>query len=131
MNKKRSAGNQESTASKNTAYKTGDTFTSKLFVSGINTPICVQLLINQPEFLLGKGDSCDGILGFNGEISKQHCKIVYNKGEYFIIDLGSTNHTFLNQKELAPNKEYRVHPGDQIRLSTSTFLVEEIYSAEG
>ena len=41
-------------------------FVPRLFISGVNTPVCVQLLIDKPSFTLGKGDGCDGVLAFNG-----------------------------------------------------------------
>lgn len=103
----------------------------QMFISGVNTSVCVQLLINTPEFILGKSDSCNGILSFNDEISRKHCKIVWHNNQYFIVDLNSTNGTYLNNEMLMPNKEYPIRPGDQLRLSASTFLVEQIFSATG
>lgn len=110
-----------------TTYKRIDA--NRIFISGVNTPVCVQLLINLPEFLLGKNDSCNGNLSFNGEISREHCKIVWHDNQYFIVDLNSTNGTYLNGEMLVPNQEYPIQPGDYLRLSASTFLVEQIYSA--
>lgn len=107
----------------------GHNFDPGLFVSGINTPVCVQILINTTEFVLGKSDSCNGVLSFNEEISREHCKIVWHDGQYYIIDLNSTNGTYLNDEMLVPSQEYPIRPGDHIRLSASTFLVEQIYSA--
>ena len=101
-----------------------------LFLSGINTPVCVQLLLNTPEFTLGKSDSCDGILAFNDEISREHCKILQREGQYYIVDLNSTNGTYLNDEMLVPNQEYPIQPGDRLRLSASTFQVEQIFSAK-
>ena len=103
-------------------------FVPCLFISGVNTPVCVQLLINKPEFTLGKSENCDGILVFNDEISREHCKIIWRNGSYFVIDLNSTNSTCLNGMELSPGQEYPIRPGDQLRLSASIFQIEQIYS---
>lgn len=88
----------------------------------------MQLLIDKPEFTLGKSEKCDGILVFNDEISREHCKIIWRNGVYFIVDLNSTNSTCLNGMELVPGQEYPIQPGDQLRLSASTFQIEQIYS---
>ena len=98
------------------------------FISGVNTPVCVQLLINKPGFVLGKSDACDGVLSFSDEISREHCKIIWREGQYYIMDLNSTNGTCLNDMLLSPNQEYPLNTGDRLRLSASTFQVEQIYS---
>ena len=106
-------------------------FRPSIFVSGVNTPVCVQLLVNKPEFTLGKSDSCDGVLSFNDEISREHCKIIWKDGKYYLIDLNSTNSTCLNDAVLTPGQEYPMQAGDRLRLSASTFVIEQIYSAIG
>ena len=106
-------------------------FCPVIFISGVNTPVCVQLLIDKPEFVMGKSDACDGVLSFNDEISREHCRIVWRDGQYAIVDLNSTNGTCLNDEVLVPGREYRISPGDRLRLSTSTFLVEQIFSRMG
>ena len=106
-------------------------FKPAIFISGVNTPVCVQLLINKPEFILGKSDNCDGVLSFNDEISHEHCKIIWKDGQYYLIDLHSTNGTCLNDAVLTPGQEYPLHAGDRLRLSASTFVIEQIYSAAG
>jgi len=110
-------------------YREMCAFLKDRFISGINTPVCVQLLIDKAEYVIGKSDSSDGILSFNDEISREHCKIVWHDAKYFIVDLNSTNGTYLNDEMLVPNQEYAIQPGDHLRLSASTFLVEQIYSA--
>ncbi len=109
--------------------KEAPAFYPQLFLSGVNTPVCVQLLIDKPTFVLGKSESCDGVLAFNDEISREHCRIAWHDGDYTIADLNSTNSTCLNGSVLIPGQEYPLHPGDRLQLSASTFLVEQIYSA--
>lgn len=103
-------------------------FSLGLFLSGVNTPVCVQLLINKPIFVIGKLDTCDGVLAFNDEISREHCKITWHDGQTCICDLNSTNGTALNGEMLAAGHEYPIGPKDMIRLASSTFEVEQIYS---
>lgn len=123
---KRAPGIIDTKSSRNSVIKAE--FIVDQFISGVNTPICVQLLINKPEFVLGKSDACDGVLSFNDEISREHCKIIWREGQYYIMDLNSTNGTCLNDMLLSPNQEYPLNTGDRLRLSASTFQVEQIYS---
>ena len=106
-------------------------FTPSIFISGVNTPVCVQLLVNKPDFVLGKSESCDGILSYSDEISREHCRILWRDGNYYLMDLNSTNSTWLNEEMLTPGQEYPLHAGDRLRLCASTFVVERIYSASG
>lgn len=103
-------------------------FYPTLLICGVNTPECVQLLVNKPEFVLGKSEECDGILSFNDEISRRHCVVSYKDGEYSIMDCESTNGTFLNGSQLDKGITYPLAEGDRLRLSTSTFIVEKLYN---
>lgn len=103
-------------------------FVPELIICGLNTPVCVQLLVNKPEFTLGKGADCDGRLAFNDEISRLHCRIRWNDGRYELEDCGSTNFTYLNGGTLDQGVRYLIQEGDEIRLSTSTFRIERIHT---
>lgn len=103
-------------------------FVPSLIICGLNTPVCVQLLVNKQDFTLGKGAQCDGVLAFNDEISRQHCCIHWRNGDYEIEDCGSMNFTYLNGERLEKGSRYRLMEGDQLRLSTSTFLIERIHT---
>ena len=103
-------------------------FIPTLLICGVNTPVCVQLLVNKPEFMLGKSDECDGVLSFNEEISREHCLILYKDGEYYIRDDKSTNGTYLNGALLEKGVAYPLVEGDRLRLSASSFTVEKLHN---
>lgn len=102
-------------------------FKPSLLLCGVNTPECVQLLINAEAFVLGKAEDCHGRLDFNTEISRHHCEIIWRDGLYYVKDHGSTNHTYLNDAMLEPQVEYPLVSGDRLQLSTSVFTVEEFH----
>lgn len=106
--------------------KTDDVLSPELFLWGINTPVCAAYLINKPTFTLGKAETCDGVLAFSDEISREHARITCRDGVYYISDLGSTNKTYLNGQLLIPNEETQLNVGDRITLSVYSFSVDHI-----
>ncbi len=61
-------------------------------------------------------------------VSRKHAKFVLdgNTQEIFIIDMGSTNGTFVNGEKLKPNERFRLNKGDEIVLGkTFKFILEE------
>lgn len=101
-------------------------FSISLLISGINTPTCATYLVTKPEFVLGKADSCDAVVSFSEEISREHAKITWSSDGYAITDLNSTNGTFLNGRMLRANEPQALASGDRIGLSTFLFSVEII-----
>ena len=77
------------------------------------------------EMLIGRGDVSRGV---NPEIllddeaalpegvSRLHSKIFCEGNEYFILDLNSTNSTYLNKQKMVPQQHYRIGDGDEIQL---------------
>lgn len=101
-------------------------FSVSLLISGINTGTCATFLINKPVFTIGKAGTCDAILDFSEEISREHAVIKWEEGQYTITDLNSMNGTFLNGSRLQPNAPQTVKEGDRIGISTFLFAVERI-----
>lgn len=56
--------------------------------------------------------------------SREHTEIVQENGKYFVVDLGSTNGTYLNDQLLAHRHELRA--GDVIRIGSSIFRFETL-----
>ena len=52
-------------------------------------------------------------------IGRQHARIERRNGQYYIIDLGSANHTFLNGRILAPNQPYHLEDGMELTFTDS------------
>jgi len=58
-------------------------------------------------------------------VSRKHAEVRRKGGDFFLIDLGSTNGTMLNGQALRPGIEIRLQHGDRIRLGERTELVFE------
>ena len=55
-------------------------------------------------------------------VSRKHAQIFYNGVNWEIEDLGSSNGTFINDKELAPHRRYPLQTGDVVKLSSQCTL---------
>lgn len=50
-------------------------------------------------------------------IGRKHAKIEYQMGNYYLVDLNSVNHTFLNGQQLSPNQPYVLQPGCEVTFT--------------
>jgi len=80
---------------------------------------------DKPEIIMGREDPISSVFpdidltdygGDDKGVSREHARISFRGGQAFIEDLGSTNHTFVNQKELAPRQPHPLNNGDEVRL---------------
>lgn len=61
-------------------------------------------------------------------VSRLHAEILVEESSYYIIDLGSSNGTYINNIRLEPKKRHPLNLGDQIDLTNGskvTFLFVE------
>lgn len=49
-------------------------------------------------------------------ISRQHAALMWQAGTFYVVDLASTNHSYLNEARLFPHKPQKLHPDDHLRL---------------
>lgn len=84
-----------------------------------------QVMINKPRFRIGKERSCvDFFIGDNTAISRGHADIVIRDDRYYIIDMNSTNHTFVNGMMLQSGEEFEIQSGAKVRLANEEFDFE-------
>ncbi len=63
---------------------------------------------------------------FNGAalgVSRQHARVFYERGQVFIEDKGSTNHTHVQGRQLTPSTSQPLRSGDEIRLGRLVLIV--------
>jgi hypothetical protein len=79
---------------------------------------------NEPV-LIGRSDTERGLLAdvdltnYEGRrlgVSRSHCKLHYQDGNWQIEDVGSQNHTEVNGQRLTPGERFPLHHSDEIRL---------------
>jgi pSer/pThr/pTyr-binding forkhead associated (FHA) protein len=54
--------------------------------------------------------------GYDGGVGRTHARIYVQGGQFYIEDLQSVNHTFVNQKQVMPGQTQPLNNGDEIRL---------------
>jgi pSer/pThr/pTyr-binding forkhead associated (FHA) protein len=79
--------------------------------------------IKDEKFFIGRGDSCQ-LRPKSESISRKHCAIVQKDGRVLLVDLKSRNGTFVNEKQLSPEKAKILKSGDKIRCGQLEFEVE-------
>lgn len=72
------------------------------------------------EFLIGREASCQ-LRPASPSISKQHCGITIRGEQAFVRDCGSTNGTFVNEEQVAGEREVR--HGDKLRVGPLEFTI--------
>lgn len=91
-------------------------------IVAMNTENRVEVVITKGSFVLGKNAGMvDGVISINKMISRVHCKIENNGGQYTVTDLQSANGTYVNRIRLQPNRPTPIKNGDVIRLANSDF----------
>lgn len=95
-----------------------------LKIVSINAPVYMEFNITKNEFILGfKKELVDGVISYNKKISRVHCKINKYENQYTIMDLDSSNGTYVNNIRLHPHNPYIIKNDDIVRLANSEFKV--------
>jgi pSer/pThr/pTyr-binding forkhead associated (FHA) protein len=86
---------------------------------------------NQTNVIIGRAPSSDIQVVTDG-ISRKHLEVIEKEGEYFVIDYGSTNGTFLNDERLEPNVEHPFNSFFPLKLGFHVYLylVDEVSSEQ-
>lgn len=74
-----------------------------------------------PQFSIGKSTDNELCLNDNRAISRKHAVIYGMNGNFSVMDVGSTNHTYLNGEMLNPNYEAGLQDGDVIKFADEEF----------
>ena len=76
------------------------------------------------EFLIGKSsERVQGVITGNNAISRAHCKIVRKNGNYYVVDMGSSNGTYVNGKRIEPNIPEPILDKSQLRIANAESIV--------
>lgn len=93
-----------------------DKYAYLIFLSG---PLMGKMYpLREGAIVLGRGHENEIAVTDSG-ISRRHCEIRFSKGKAFVRDLGSTNGTFLNGRQV---QERELLDGDKVQISTSTIF---------
>lgn len=99
-----------------------------IYVSGTSDPV---FLSSDEKFAIGRKveETSEALLdlsklgGYLLGLSRRHAMIRRAEFGYEVIDLSSTNGTWLNDERLIPNRPYPLTSGSRIRLGRMRFFV--------
>jgi|GEM_PF-6697733 len=81
----------------------------------------ISFYIVNDNFIIGKDAACNGVISANNAVSRKHCRIFKEEGAYYVEDLHSSNHTYVNGKEVL--QATILNNGDVIRVADMDFNV--------
>ena len=74
--------------------------------------------VTSADFVIGRDPQCQ-LRPASPAVSKQHCAVSARDGKVYLRDCGSTNGTFLNDEQIAGERE--VQTGDRLRVGPLEF----------
>ena len=82
-----------------------------------------KISINKPVFRLGKEKSyVDYFVTNNIAVSRSHADIITRGSKYYVRDLNSKNHTYINEQMIPIQIEVEIHDGDRLKLGNEEFV---------
>ncbi|HWU86696.1 MAG TPA: FHA domain-containing protein, partial [Kofleriaceae bacterium] len=87
-----------------------------------------RMVFNKPEVTIGRVQGNDIVLP-KGNVSKRHARIVLKDGKFIIVDLKSTNGTYVNGRKIT--SPLVVKDSDKIYIGDFIVGVDEAASNDG
>lgn len=82
-----------------------------------------RVTIIRSPFLVGsEAGSVDYYIADNPAVSRKHANFIFQDGKCAIIDLNSTNRTYINNCALEPDVPVFLKEGDRVRLANEYFI---------
>lgn len=118
------AGSDETEVFSDEAVAAGSQWLELIDLSQPGAPQRIDLNFTKPYITVGRmsSDEKRPDVAFPGEfkrIGRQHARIERRGDAFFVIDLGSANHTMVNGQVIAPNQPYQLWDGMELAFTVS------------
>lgn len=81
-----------------------------------------KTMINKPLIKIGRDHkTVDYCISDNKAIGRNHANILSRGGEYFVVDINSINHTFVDDRMIPSGAETKLSHGAKLRLADEDF----------
>jgi two-component system, cell cycle response regulator len=77
-----------------------------------------RFVLRDKPVIIGRGDECDIAVQENS-VSRRHARVEPSKDGFYLLDLQSTNGTFINDNQLTEGKV--LHDGDYVRVGNCIY----------
>jgi pSer/pThr/pTyr-binding forkhead associated (FHA) protein len=94
---------------------------ARLIERGADEKHTREIPITQTELLIGRGADCDLRLPVP-DVSRHHCIVRVGTDEALVVDLGSSNGTYLNGERV--RSQATLHSGDLLSVGECQFVVD-------
>ena len=81
-----------------------------------------DIVLDKDEILIGKIQGVVDIYLNGKNVSRIHAKVFRNQESYGIVDMGSTNGTYVNGERITERKRVFLKEGDEVRLADLKFV---------
>ena len=115
--------------SKLTPQETQVSATPNWQLTAITEALGDLVLTVEDTLSVGRGQDNDVVLGSKA-VSRKHAELSVLNGQLYLKDLGSSNGTFVNDKQLEANKSKHVQADDTIQFASFAFRVDSQILAE-
>ena len=85
-------------------------------------PVGAAVVLDEHEVLIGRDPQAAAMLDGDGFVSARHALVRVRGAITSVVDLGSTNGTFVNGERIA--METRLSPGDEVAVGSTHMLFE-------
>lgn len=82
-----------------------------------------KIVLHKSPFRIGQSQiTCDYVVVDNPAVSRNHAQVFAENGQYFIVDLGSTNKTYVDGSQILPEQRRQLMTGAKLQLANETFI---------
>ncbi|MDO5291188.1 MAG: DUF6382 domain-containing protein [bacterium] len=80
-----------------------------------------QYILYKTPYLVGKSsEQVDGVI-YSEAVSRVHAEFIIENNQLYVMDMSSTNGTYVNRRRIGSNERIAVNPGDEIQIADKQF----------
>ena len=92
------------------------------FSGWLESPDGNKIWMNEKQTSFGRDRAvCDHVISKSVNVSRRHAAILSVNNKFYLVDMKSTNGTFLNDEKLVPEERYELKDGDRVRIAFESF----------
>ncbi len=86
-----------------------------------------ELRLSGPSFIIGRGQDSGFVLTEHG-VSRQHARLERGPQGWTVTDLGTTNGTFVNGRQIPAHRPIPLQPGDRLSIGSTVLALQRVSS---